>query len=85
MGQAKSRRAKGDYPDTRERFKPGPVTIEVPGRGALHAWIEASGRVHRLVIGQRIRHDGIVRLVQDAARKRESRIIRPAAAELVRP
>lgn len=83
MGEAKRKREREESPATGERFEAGPVRI---GPGRLDwVWLESDGTVRRLTLSARVRHAQVVRLARDAARKRESRIIRPAGPELVRP
>lgn len=83
MGEAKRRKKRGDYP-RQEMFEPGPITVEIHGVRA-HFFIDRGGRVHRIVSGGRIRDEKVVAIVQDAARKREIRIVRPADNPIVRP
>ncbi|HEX6940915.1 MAG TPA: hypothetical protein VF158_15970 [Longimicrobiales bacterium] len=83
MGEAKRKRDRGEQPRTGERFEEGPVRV---GPGRLDwAWIESDGTVRRLIISARVHNRRVAELVRDAARKRDSRIIRPVGGELVRP
>lgn len=83
MGEAKRKKERGEAPSQRERFEAGPVRI---GPGRLDwVFLEEDGRVRRLTLSARIRAPEVIARVHEAAKRTDSRIVRPTGNELVRP